>query len=154
MNKSITISVINILFCTFMANFIRVTCFYNNLHIMYIFILYTIYAILLFIYQRWINKKVLPFFFKNKHKYDIMSLALSYTIVGIIFGRLLTVANIFTYFIKLGQYIKYNPNELNGKLFMAFTAHVVIFLTISGMTAQGLLDIKIKDIKRMRWNEK
>ena len=121
---------------------------------LHVFILYTIYAILLFIYERWINKKVLPFFFKNKHKYDIMSLALSYTIVGIVFGRLLTAANIFTYFIKLGQYIKYNPNELNGKLFMAFIAHAVIFLIISGMTVQGLLDIKIKDIKRMRWNEK
>lgn len=154
MSKLIAISVINVLFCTFMMNVIKATAFCNDLHIVYIFMLYTIYAISLFVYQRWINKKVFPFFFRNKHKYDELSLSLAYTIVGVVFGRVLTIANILTYFIKISQFIKYNPNELNAKLFAAFSVHIIVFLVISGMTAQGFLDIKIKDIKRMRWNEK
>lgn len=154
MNKLIGISIIHVLFCTFMMNFIRSTFFYDNWHIVYTFVIYSISAVFLFIYQRWINKKVLPFFTKNKHRYDTMSLALSYTIVGVIISRILTIINFFTYFIKITKQIMTYADDITSWGFATILFHMLIFVIISAMTMQGLLDIRIHNIRRLRWNDK
>jgi hypothetical protein len=84
-----------------------------------------------------------------------MSLALSYTIVGIIISRIMTVINLITYIIKISkQLMMYSGDSFSGAALSAMLFHLLISVTVSGMTMQGLLDIKIHDIKRIRRNYK
>lgn len=154
MNKLFGISLINVLFCIFMSKFLSGIILYtNDWHITYIFIVYAIMAIDLFLYQRWINKKVLPYFGRNKHEFTLLSLSLSYTIVGVVATRILTIINSISYIIKLGLILRSYPGDISNQLFAVIIFYNISFITITGMTFNGLFDIKIRDIKKLRWKD-
>lgn len=153
MGKLYKISIIHVIFCSFMmtfiSNLIRDTDIYSIKHI---FIIHAITTFIIFIYQRWINKKVLPYFGLNKHLYSILSLTLSYTIIGVIIARILIMLNSLSYIIKLGITLKSYEN-MNTGIFAIVIFYNIAIITVTAMTVNGLMDIKIKDIKKLRWDE-